>query len=375
MPQPRFEVDGLRIAVFDADRAKAGIAGPVSDAGEPLGEGWVEVIRGMSYSVHDGEVLALIGESASGKSLALMGGFGLLAPGARVIGGTTRIGGHTYRPGGSVAKPAEKRSRKERKRAKTASTVIGDYDDPEFARLVGTDVGFIFQNPIGSWTPTNVIGEQSGEALGYHTDLSVDEIEERVFDALGEVELPKSRRLFGAYSHELSRGMAQRAMLAAALTKAPSLMIADEPLNGLDPSVAAAIMSLLRDMQRDRQMAMVMVTHDLAAVASLATRVAVVYGGEIIEEAPAAELYHHPKHPYTSGLLGSIPGVGARKLRPIPGEAPRLQDVDPFRCVFVDRCTHASEICQARPPEPMTIGPTAVACHHAVELSLPGIGG
>jgi oligopeptide/dipeptide ABC transporter ATP-binding protein len=374
VPRPLFEVDGLRIAVFDQDRSHHGVPGPVTETGEELPGGWVEVIGGLSYHVHEGEVLALIGESASGKSLALMGAFGLLAPGARVIGGEVRYGGRVYKPGGRPLGPDEKRSRKDRKEARVSGTVIADYGDDEFARLIGTQVGFVYQNPIGSWTPTSGIGEQSGEALDYHTTLTHDEITERVLDALGEVRLPRSRRMFGAFRHELSRGMAQRAMLAAALTKAPKLLVADEPLNGLDPSVGAAIMDLIRDMQQRRSMAMVLVTHDLAAVASIADRVAVLYGGEIIEEATAADLYHRPEHPYTSGLLGSIPGARPGRLRPIPGEAPRLVDIDHRRCVFAGRCEHATEICRSTHPELVLRKDHATACHHAVELELPGIG-
>ena len=370
-----FEVRDLRVAVFDADRAAHGDPGPVSDAGEELADGWVEVLCSVSFAVAEGEVLALIGESASGKSLALMGGFGLLAPGARVIGGSAILGGHEHKPGGSTDKPASKRSRKERKQARQSGTVGADYLDSDWAELVGTEVGFMFQNPIGAWTPDHVIGEQAGEALDYHTDLSVDEIEERVFDALGEVKLPKSRRLFTAYRHQLSRGMAQRAMLAAALTKAPKLMIADEPLTGLDPPVAAAIMDLLRDMQRRRDMGMIIVTHDLAAVASLADTVAVMYSGEIVERAAAADLYHHPKHPYTSGLLGSIPGFTQGRLTHIPGEALRLQDTLRGRCVFVERCDFATKLCWQTPPEPQQVDASLVACHHATELDLPGIRG
>jgi oligopeptide/dipeptide ABC transporter ATP-binding protein len=374
VPPPLFEVRDLRIAVFDQDRVLAGVRGPITETGEQLDDGWVEVITGVSFGVAEGEVLSLIGESASGKSLALMGGFGLLAPGARVIGGEVRLAGRAYKPGGRIKPPGEKRTRKERKEAKLAGTVVADYADDEFARVMGTEVGFVYQNPIGSWTPTNVIGEQSGEALGYHTDLSQDEIEQRVFDALGEVHLPKSRRLFGAFRHELSRGMAQRAMLAAALTKAPRLLIADEPLNGLDQSVGAAIMDLIRDLQRERSMAMILVTHDLAAVASIADRVAVLYGGEIIEEAPVTDIYRRPRHPYTSGLLGSIPGVGTGRLRPIPGEAPRLVDIDHRRCVFAERCAHATEVCATSNPPLVTTDGHAVACHHAATLDLPGIG-
>jgi oligopeptide/dipeptide ABC transporter ATP-binding protein len=374
MPRQLFEVRDLRVAVYDSERAIHGEPGPTSETGEELGDGWVEVLPGVTYGVDEGEVLAMIGESASGKSLALMGAFGLLAPGARVIGGSVRYRDHIFKPGGSPGDPSKERSRKERKQARLAGTVVADYTDAEWARVVGTEVGFMFQNPVGSWTPDHVIGAQAGEALAAHSDLTPEEIEARVYDALGEVRLPKSPRLFGAYRHQLSRGMAQRAMLAAALTKAPYLMIADEPLNGLDPSVAAAIMELVRDMQHRRGMAMVVVTHDLAAVASLADRVAVLYGGEIVEDAPVNDLYHHPRHPYSDGLVGSIPGVTPGRLRHIPGEAPRLVDIDHARCVFADRCAHVSNICRSDAPRMRTVGASEVACHHADELTLLGIG-
>jgi oligopeptide/dipeptide ABC transporter ATP-binding protein len=151
-------------------------------------------------------------------------------------------------------------------------------------------------------------------------------------------------------------------------------MIADEPLNGLDPSVAASIMDLIRAMQRKRGMAMIVVTHDMAAVASLADRVTVLYGGEIVENASVNDVYHHPKHPYTSGLIGSIPGAGNHRLRFIPGEAPRLVDIDHARCVFADRCGYVTEVCRTSPPPSLTIDGATVACHHAASLDLPGLG-
>lgn len=372
MPRPLFEVTDLRVAVQDKDRAVRGVPGPYTESFEQLPDGWVEVIPGASFSVDEGEVLAIIGESASGKSLLLMGAFGLLAPGSRVIGGDVRYRDASYKPGGIVKDP-QKRTRRERREASRAGTVTAEFDQPEWPKIIGSEVGFIFQNPIGALAPQHVVGAQTGEALEVHSDLTHEEIEARVYDALGEVKLPTSKRFFGAYRHQLSRGMAQRTMLAAALTKAPKLLIADEPLNGLDTSVAAAIMELIRDMQRKRAMAMVIVAHDLAAVASLADRVAVVYGGEIIEVAPAAELYHHPQHPYTSGLIGSIPGLGGERLRPIPGESPALIDVDHSRCVFADRCEHATGICTATPPVLERVGGSTVACHHAAVLDLPGI--
>ena len=384
MSQPLFEVSHLRVAAYDAELSIASFDSgrsvhdghsPVTDAGEYLSPGWVEVLPDMSFSVRSGEVLALVGESGSGKSLALMGGFSLLSQGTRVLGGSTRFEDATFLPGGGIAVSDSKRSRKQRKESRVAGTVVADYADDRWAKVVGTRVGFMFQNPVGSWTPDLIIGEQTGESLAAHSDLTTEEIEARVFDALGEVELERSRRLFGAFRHELSRGMAQRAMLAAAITKAPSLLIADEPLNGLDPPVAAAIMDLLKDMQARRKMAMIIVTHDLAAVATLADRVAVVYGGIIVEEGPVTEIYYHPKHPYTAGLIGSIPGIRPGRLRSIRGEAPRLVDVDRTKCVFVDRCDFATEICHVGQPEIGLVGESMVACYHATPVGYPGVRG
>ncbi len=389
MLQRLLEVKNLRIAVNDPEAAVHGDR-PTAfmdatfvgndhiedwQAGQPLPVGWIEVIPGISYGVGAGEVLALIGESASGKSLALLGAFALLSGGARTLGGTVTYDGLTFHPAGSPQMPEAKRKRKrvEKRRRSLAGTVMAEYD-PEWARRVGMEVGFLFQDPIAAWTPTQVIGDQAGEALGIHTDLPVAEIKERVLDTLGEVQLPKSNRFFSAFATDVSRGQGQRAMLAAALVKGPRLLIADEPLTGLDPPVAAAILELIRDMQRKRGMGMILVTHDLATVAGIADRVAVVYAGRIIEHGPVREVFHAPKHPYTSGLLGSIPGIGKGRLRTISGEAHRLTDVPPGRCTFVNRCEFATGQCFASEPSLETIGPSSVACHLASLLDLPGVG-
>jgi oligopeptide/dipeptide ABC transporter ATP-binding protein len=379
---PIFEVTNLRIAVKDADIAAAppsvttddgDSARVMTDSGEHLSQGWVEVIPGVSLSLSEGESLALVGESASGKSLILMGGFGLLTPGARVIGGETRYGDLTYLPWEDRLAPDTEAVGKRKMRPRGTSKFMADIWDEDWAYAIGTDVGFLFQDAVGSWTPVHVIGEQSGEAIGYHEDLSQDEIDRGVFDALGEVKLPKSKRFFNAFSVELSRGMAQRAMLAAALTKSPHLLIADEPLNGLDAPIAMAIMDLIIDMKDRGGMAMIMVTHDLAAVARVADRIAVVYGGIIIEEASAVDIFHRPKHPYTSGLIGSIPSGTGGRLRSIPGEAQRLVDVDRSRCVFVNRCEFVVDRCRTEAPVSVTVGDSNVVCHRATELDLPGI--
>ena len=340
--------------------------------GERLPFGWVEAIPGASFGVAEAETLAIVGESSSGKSLMLLGAFGLLPSGTRVLGGAVTYRGALFEPAGHRDEPTQPIRRKERKRLERAGTVM-DEVDPDWAHLVATEIGFLFQNPISSWTPILEIGTQAGEVLDEHTDLSEEEIRERVMDALGEVHLPRSKRLFGAFSSELSRGMGQRAMLAAALVKTPRMLVADEPLSGLDVSVAAAILDLLKDLKERRNMAMIIVTHDLAVVARIADRVAVVYAGRVIEEGAVGSVFKRPMHPYTSGLLGSLPALTTGRLRPIPGEQPPLAAVTAGRCVFADRCEFVNDACLASEPHLHAAGAGSVACHSAAELDLPGI--
>jgi len=302
------------------------------------------VIDGVDFTVKRGESVAMVGESASGKSLIAMGAIDLLGGGARVVGGTTVFEG----------------------------AVLQDLDDADWRLLVGMGIGVLLQDAIGSWDPLDVMGYQSGEALQEHTDLPAEEIARRVRDALGEVGLPKGRH-FAAYVHEVSRGQAQRAMLAATLLSAPRLLIADEPLSGLDVTVARAVLELIDDLRTKRGMGMLLVTHDLAVVAAVADRVLVVYGGAIVEDGPVGDLFRRPRHPYTAGLLGSVPGFSRDRLRPIEGEPPDLWDLPPG-CAFAPRCPHAVDRCRTEKPMLRTLGSSLVACHRAEELELPGVG-
>jgi len=313
-----FEVDGLRIAINDQEAAVRGDREPPTTIhGERLPFGWVEAIPGASFGVAEAETLAIVGESSSGKSLMLLGAFGLLPNGTRALGGAVTYRGTLFEPAGHRDEPTQPIRRKEKRR---------------FERS--------------------------------------EEIRERVMDALGEVHLPKSKRLFGAFSSELSRGMGQRAMLAAALVKTPRMLVADEPLSGLDVSVAAAILDLLKDLKERRNMAMIIVTHDLAVV----SRVAVVYAGRVIEEGAVSSVFKRPRHPYTSGLLGSLPALTTGRLRPIPGEQRPLAAIPVGRCVFADRCEFVNDACLASEPDLHAAGTGSVACHRAAELELPGIG-
>jgi oligopeptide/dipeptide ABC transporter ATP-binding protein len=177
----------------------------------------------------------------------------------------------------------------------------------------------------------------------------------------------------GALAEEVSRGQAQRAMLAAALLSAPRLLIADEPLSGLDVTVAQQVLALIDDLRRKRGMGLLLVTHDMAVAAGVADRVAVVYGGAIVEEGPVDEIFFRPKHPYTAGLLGSVPGLGLGRLRPIEGEAPDLFEL-PRGCSFANRCEYAVDRCRRETPLARPVGSVRVACHRAEELSLVGVG-
>jgi oligopeptide/dipeptide ABC transporter ATP-binding protein len=324
-PSPLFAVDGLTVELRFRD-------------GRLL-----RAIDGVSFRVGEGEALALVGESGSGKSLIVMGAVDLLPGGAAVVAGRTTFRGQ----------------------------VLQDLEDPDWRRLVGLGIGVLFQDAIAAWDPIQMIGRQSGEVLEEHEGLSAEEVRRRVLEALGQVRLPR-RLKYLSYAHEMSRGQAQRAMLAAALLSAPRLLIADEPLSGLDVTVARGVLALIDDMRRERGMGLVLVTHDLAVVAAVADRVAVVYGGMVVEEAPAAALYRSPQHPYTDGLLGSVPSFNRGRLRPIPGDPPELWEL-PAGCPFAPRCSHALAACREQRPTSRQVGESLVACWRAGELALPGI--
>ncbi len=353
---PLFDVAGLSVAVV-SDRARH-VGGRESrlvrrDPGQ-----WIAAVRNVSYSVDPGRVLAIVGESGSGKSLMLLGSLNMLGPGARVVGGTTTFRGRVVQHVGDAAWFEGERR------------VFPELDHVDWREAVGMGIGVMTQDPISAWDPIQLIGDQSGEVLDEHTELSDEEVRGRVLDLLGEVRLPRARK-FLSFAEELSRGEAQRAMLAAALLSSPRLLLVDVPLSGLDVSTARALLSLIDDMRRIRGVAMVMVTHDLAVVAGIADRVAVVYGGTIVEEGPVADVYYSPRHPYTAGLLGSAPGLGAR-LAPIPGDAPDLAELPPG-CPFAPRCGFAVDACRAAVPAPRPLGATTVRCIRANEIELRGV--
>ncbi len=372
MFRPIFEVENLAVAVNDLEaasgRREEGVM--IEPYGPALPFGWVEAVPDVSFTVSPGEVLAVVGESGSGKTLSVMGSLGLLGAGAKTIRGTVRFDGRQIRPIRAIEEKQEKRRRrKPRKRERFMEESL----DKDWREVMGTEVGVLFQNAIGGWNPVEMIGEQAGEVLDEHTTLSLREIEERVLDALGEVRLPQISK-FVSYPDELSRGQAQRAMLAAALVKGPRLLVADEPLTGLDAGVAGSILNLIRDMRHQRKMAMIFVTHDLAQVASLADRLAVMYGGRIVEMGTVDDVFHRPQHPYTEGLLGALPRPGVRRLRPIEGDVPKITDVPEHECALIPRCPYVAPECSAGLPLLVSSEFGVAACVRQEMLHLKGVG-
>ncbi len=371
MPRPIFEVQNLGVAVFDLQAAKGrtqqGLM--VEPYGPALPYGWVDGIADVSFSVNLGEVLAIVGESGSGKTLSVMGSLGLLGAGAKVSRGTVFFDGVQIRPTHSLER---QRKRRWRRRTRKRERFLEELLDDDWRHIMGTEIGVLFQNALGGWNPVEIIGEQAGEVLDEHTGLTLREIQDRVLDALGAVQLPKESKYI-SFPDELSRGQAQRAMLAAALVKGPRLLVADEPLTGLDAGVAAAILSLIRDMQRERQMAMIFITHDLAQVASLANTVGIMYGGRFVEIGPVDEVFHHPQHPYAEGLIGALPRPGVDRLHPIAGDVPKITDVPGAECALAPRCPYVGEICTRGLPSLVATETGKVACFRFQELSLRGV--
>lgn len=365
-----FEVDNLSIAIADPSAPKERIH--VEPYGPWLPEGWVRVVSRLSFKVRSGEVLAIVGESGAGKSITALGALGLLSPGAKVVDGIVTFDGTQLRPTQKLVKKRQRWWRRNRQRKR--QPFMEELLDEGYRHVLGTRIGVLFQDAVASWEPTAMIGEQAGEVLSEHTDMPEAEIVDRVLDALGEVQLPKVNKYL-SFRHELSRGQAQRAMIAAALVKGPDLLVADEPLSGLDAPVAAAVLDILRDLKQRRRMAMVLITHDLATVASTADRVMVMYGGRVVEEGPTDSIFYRPKHPYTEGLLGSVPSISRKRLVSIEGSPPRIQDVPADECAFADRCAYAVAECRQGAPAPRMVDGATVACIRAEELELAGVRG
>jgi len=301
---------------------------------------WKSVVRDVSFTVAPGETVAIVGESGSGKSVTSLSIMRLLQEGTSRIEGRIMLGGRDL-----LALP-----------------------EHEMRKVRGNDVAMIFQEPMTSLNPLFTIGDQISEALLCHKAMSAAQAKAETIRLLEKVRIPSAASRFDEYPHRFSGGMRQRVMIAMALASKPKLLIADEPTTALDVTIQGQILDLLRDLKARFQLALLLITHDLGVVAQQADRVAVMYAGRIVEEAPVRTLFRDPRHPYTRGLLASLPGQRGTRLRAIEGTVPRLGHI-PAGCAFAPRCANRFEPCGDLPAlVPAADGSQPVRCflHHRV---------
>jgi peptide/nickel transport system ATP-binding protein len=302
-------------------------------------DGVVRAVDGVSFKIDEGETLAIVGESGCGKSVTASSILRLIPQPPGRIAGTIR-----YRGTDLLALP-----------------------ERDMRKIRGKDIGIVFQEPTTSLNPVLTVGQQLTEPLRLHEGLDRAAAEQCAAELLAQVGLPEPTRRLHDYPHRLSGGMQQRVMIAIAIACRPRLLIADEPTTALDVTVQAQILALIRDLQRHSKMAVLLITHDMGVVAETAKRVVVMYAGRKVEEAPAADIFRAPRHPYTRALLGAVPRLGAIRanLAEIPGVAPSPMH-RPAGCAFASRCTSATELCRRAAPALALKAPGHVAaCHHA----------
>jgi oligopeptide/dipeptide ABC transporter ATP-binding protein len=291
-------------------------------------DGIVRAVDGVDFEVHPGEVLGLVGESGCGKSVTSLSIMRLISKPGRVDAGEILLDGEN----------------------------LLDFPEEEMIKVRGNRISMIFQQPQTALNPVFKVGDQLAEVLDVHQDLGKEAGWRRAVELLRMVGVPDPERRVDAYPHELSGGMAQRVMIAMALACVPELLIADEPTTALDVTIQAQILDLMRDMRREMGTSVILITHDLGVVAEMAERVAVMYAGEIVEQTDVITLFDEPLHPYTQGLIGSIPILGEVKerLEVIPGSVPNLVNLPPG-CRFAPRCQarirHNLVICTEQKPE------------------------
>ena len=299
--------------------------------------GTVSALQNVSLSLARGETLGLVGESGSGKSVLSYAILGIQDPAARITAGSVRFAGMN----------------------------LLALAESQLADVRGREIAMIFQNPRVALNPIRRVGEQIGDVLERHTTTLSRDREARSVAMLQAVRIPDPQRRARAYPFEMSGGQCQRVMIAMALSSNPSLLIADEPTTGLDVTTQAAIMQLLRDAAADREMATVLITHDLALASENCDRIAVMHAGHIVEVAPTRDLFERPRHPYTAALIRSVPASAGSlaDLQPIPGSLPDLRAADIPACRFADRCPRAQPVCRSAPLPTRTDGASTVACH------------
>jgi oligopeptide transport system ATP-binding protein len=303
--------------------------------------GTVYAVNGISFDIAPGETIGIVGESGSGKSVTSLALLGILARAGRVTGGRAQFGGRD----------------------------LLSLSDDELRHIRGREIAMIFQDPMTSLNPVLTVGRQIRESLETHFGMEQKKANRRAAELLDQVGIPGARQRLNDYPHQFSGGMRQRAMIAMALACEPKLLIADEPTTALDVTIQAQILDLLREIVRERDAALVLITHDLGVVAGMCERVYVMYAGTFVETGSAEQIFDRPRHPYTYGLLQSIPRLDAtrkQRLQPIKG-APRNMLSPPTNCPFAPRCPNVIQVCveQLPPLDPLEPGHRA-ACFNPV---------
>jgi oligopeptide/dipeptide ABC transporter ATP-binding protein len=313
------------------------------------GDGIIRAVNGVSYHLRAGETLGVVGESGCGKSVTALSILRLVSsPPGRIVGGAIRFEGRN----------------------------LLDLSELEMEQIRGNEISMIFQEPMTSLNPIYTVGKQISEAIALHQRLPRKAAMDGAIDMLRRVAIPEPERRAHAYPHQLSGGMRQRVMIAMALSCNPKILIADEPTTALDVTIQAQILDLIRDLRERLGTAVILITHDLGVVAENADRVVVMYAGRKVEEATVDELFDHPGHPYTKGLLGSVPQLDAARwatadrprLTEIKGMVPSLAHL-PQGCAFAPRCGFATDECRAAiPPLRMPRREHWIACWHADQM-------
>jgi peptide/nickel transport system ATP-binding protein len=301
----------------------------------PTRRGTLVAVDDVSFRIDEGEVLGVVGESGAGKSLTGASIIGLLEPPGRIAAGEVRLAGRR----------------------------IDNLPYEEMRKIRGREIGMVFQDPLTSLNPLYSVGRQLVETIQTHTDLSEPAARKRAIELLSEVGIPSAKVRIDQYPHQFSGGMRQRVVIALALCINPRLIIADEPTTALDVSIQAQIITLLKRLCREHNAAVMLITHDMGVIAETANRVAVMYAGRLAEVGPVEQVIKHAKHPYTHGLMSSIPKIGedADRLIQIEGSMPRLTDIPPG-CAFNPRCPKAFARCQVERPDLMPVDRSQVAC-------------
>ncbi|MFQ8867321.1 MAG: ABC transporter ATP-binding protein [Eggerthella lenta] len=302
----------------------------------PVKKGIVRAVEDVSFDVDQGEILAIVGESGSGKSVTSLSIMGLLAEPGHVAGGSLEFEGKD----------------------------LATLSEKQYRELRGNDMAMIFQEPMTSLNPVYRVGNQIVEAIRTHEKVSKAEAKDRAVDLLRKVGIPSPEARINDYPHQMSGGMRQRVMIAMALACNPKLLIADEPTTALDVTIQAQILDLLRRLRDDTGMAVLLITHDLGVVSETADRVVVMYCGQVVEEAEVRTLFDHPMHPYTLGLLKSIPRLendDSKRLYMIKGMVPNPLEMPPG-CHFSDRCDSCMDVCRTKVPELVDVDGHKVRC-------------